>query len=134
MKNNEFIIGFFVGALFVLFALALSSCKTITKIEERIVYRDSVQIEKEYLRDSIYFHDSITMMEKGDTFFFEKYRIVYKDRYLNKTDTIYLTKEKIEKDTETITKKVTPKWCWWLLLICIGYVTYKILKRRFKLS
>ncbi|MDR1729093.1 MAG: hypothetical protein LBR52_00305 [Prevotellaceae bacterium] len=66
-----------------------SSCKTPQYIPietTRTEYRDN------YLRDSIYFRDSIFFAIKGDTVFLEKYNYLYRDKIIRdsifKTDTI----------------------------------------------
>jgi hypothetical protein len=66
-----------------------SSCKTPQYIPietTRTEYRDN------YLRDSIYFRDSIFVKERGDTLIMEKYSYLYRDKIVRdsifKTDTI----------------------------------------------
>ena len=66
-----------------------SSCKTPQYIPvetTKIEYRDN------YMRDSIYFRDSIFVKEKSDTLIMEKYSYLYRDKIIRdsifKTDTI----------------------------------------------
>jgi hypothetical protein len=71
--------------LFVLFFVALVACnKTVYVPVESVKteYRDN------YLRDSVYVHDSIFMKVKGDTTIIEKYLYLYRDRIVK--DSVYL--------------------------------------------
>lgn len=69
--------------IFVFFA-SLSSCKT------KYIAVESVRTEyrNEYLRDSVYLHDSIVTRIKGDTVWLEKYKYLYKDKLLR--DSIFV--------------------------------------------
>jgi hypothetical protein len=76
-------------------------------------YRD--RVEKQ--RDSIYFADTIRIVEKGDTtiIYKDRYRYLYKDRFL--TDTV------IKRDSipvpypvEVVKHKV-PGIMWWIILV-----------------
>ncbi len=63
-----------------------SSCKTPQYIPvetTKIEYRDN------YLRDSIYFRDSVFFAVKGDTVFLEKYSYLYRDKIVK--DSIFKT-------------------------------------------
>ncbi|MDR1679216.1 MAG: hypothetical protein LBR81_05490 [Prevotellaceae bacterium] len=78
MKNTSIFI--------VLLLCFCSSCKTPQYIPvetTKIEYRDN------YLRDSIYFRDSVFFAIKGDTVFLEKYSYLYRDKI--KTDSIFKT-------------------------------------------
>lgn len=107
-----------------LMAACFTSCRTTKSLEKEKEYIERV-VEKHdtlivYERDSIYH----TIFQKGDTVYNTKFieTIRYKDRIVNKTDTLYRDRE-VYKEKE-ITKKVIPSWCWWLLginalIICI---------------
>lgn len=60
--------------------------------------RVSIVEKHDTLRDSIHTHDSITVYQRGDTVFSEKYRDRWRTQYItrevNKTDTIYSMIEK----------------------------------------
>ena len=119
-----------VAVVVLLSMLWMCSCAKRVITNERIVYRDSIIKQTEYMRDSVYINDSTIIKEKGDTIFIEKIKKVYKDRWRDRTDTIYINKG--DTITETIVKQVVPKWCWWLLLIVCGYVAFRVIKWKIK--
>lgn len=113
--------------LFIIVALSLTSCRTVKYIDRTVV--DSTEIavpitntKIEYrdrlLYDSIYVHDSIFTLIKGDTVYISKNKET--NRLVNKTDTIIKTdtiKIPIEI-TKTVAKteiqvKETNKLYWW---------------------
>ena len=120
-----------VSGIFILFT-TFSSCKTIQNnsssvdnYKEVIVYRDSTIHE---IRDSIY----EKLVYRHDTVYLYKYKekMIYKDRVINTSDTIF--SEVIKIENETIIKKEVPNWCTNLiivLLIIIVILTF-ILKIR----
>lgn len=96
--------------------LCIFSCRSIQYVPVETVkteYRD--RVEKQ--RDSIYFADTIRIVEKGDTtiIYKDRYRYLYKDRFL--TDTV------IKRDSipvpypvEVVKHKV-PGIMWWIILV-----------------
>lgn len=113
--------------LFIIVILALTSCRTVKYIDRTVV--DSTEIavpitntkieyRDRFLYDSIYVHDSIFTLIKGDTVYISKNKET--NRLVNKTDTIIKTdtiKIPIEI-TKTVTKteiqvKETNKLYWW---------------------
>ena len=113
--------------LFIIVTLALTSCRTVKYIDRTVV--DSTEIavpitntkieyRDRFLYDSIYVHDSIFTLIKGDTVYISKNKET--NRLGNKTDTIIKTdtiKVPVEI-TKTITKteiqvKETNKLYWW---------------------
>lgn len=71
-------------------AICLTSCRSIKYVPVETVKteyktRDSIRF------DSIYEHDSIFLLVKGDTVYKEKYRYKYRYLTINKTDTVMLT-------------------------------------------
>lgn len=80
MKTNKVVLFFLVFVIF----LSLLGCKSriqYVPVESvRIEYKDRLQ------RDSIYFRDSIIMREKGDTVFVDRWRYIYRDKLV--TDTL----------------------------------------------
>ena len=133
-------------ALFMLFAviiamalMCLVSCKTTEYVEVPVthteyVYRDRV--------DSAFVHDSIYIKEqiKGDTIRITEYRYKDRFRYIYATDTL------IQRDTISVVHtEVVEKYVarmnslqsafFWLGLLAflsfVGYVVYKLLKRKF---
>ncbi|MCS3130604.1 hypothetical protein NXW53_22565 [Bacteroides ovatus] len=83
MKNLLYII-------LLMLAICLTSCRSIKSVPVETVKteykrRDSIRF------DSIYEHDSIFLVVKGDTVYKEKYRYKYRYLTINKTDTVMLT-------------------------------------------
>lgn len=83
MKNLLYII-------LLMLAICLTSCRSIKSVPVETVKteyktRDSIRF------DSIYEHDSIFLIVKGDTVYKEKYRYKYRYLTINKTDTVMLT-------------------------------------------
>lgn len=83
MKNLLYII-------LLMLAICLTSCRSIKSVPVETVKteykrRDSIRF------DSIYEHDSIFLVVKGDTVYKEKYQYKYRYLTINKTDTVMLT-------------------------------------------
>ena len=123
--------------LFILVIIALTSCRTVKYIDRTIV--DSTEIavpitntkieyRDRFLHDSIYVHDSIFTLIKGDTVYISKNKET--NHLINKTDTIIKTDTiKVPvKITKTVTKteiqiKETNKLYWWQKsLMCLGFI------------
>lgn len=113
--------------LFIIVTLALTSCRTVRYIDRTVVdsteiavpiTNTKVEYRDRFLYDSIYVHDSIFTLIKGDTVYISKSKET--NRLVNKTDTIIKTdtiKIPIEI-TKTVTKteiqvKETNKLYWW---------------------
>lgn len=103
----------------------VSGCKTRTIFVP--VQKDSLVYVTRLEHLLIGRHDSIIQKNVNDTVFLEKYHtmVVHRDR----TDTV-----KVEKSVEIpvpqppeIHEKV-PKWCWWVLLVCAGYIGFQLIK------
>ena len=135
--------------LFIIVTLALTSCRTVKYIDRTVV--DSTEIavpitntkieyRDRFLYDSIYVHDSIFTLIKGDTVYISKSKET--NRLVNKTDTIIKTdtiKIPIEI-TKTVTKteiqvKETNKLYWWQkslmylgLIVLISGIVFLIIK------
>ena len=123
--------------LLLIVALALTSCKTVKYIDRTIVdstkiavpiTNTKIEYRDRFLYDSIYVHDSIFTLIKGDTVYISKNKET--NRLVNKTDTIIRTdtiKIPIEI-TKTVTKteiqvKETNKLYWWQKsLMYLGFI------------
>ena len=135
--------------LFILVIIALTSCRTVKYIDRTIV--DSTEIEvpiintkieyrDRFLYDSIYVHDSIFTLIKGDTVYISKNketnRLVSKTDTIVKTDTIKIPVEIIKTVTKTeIQIKETNKLYWWQkslmylgLIVLISGIVFLIIK------
>lgn len=123
--------------LFILVIIALTSCRAVKYIDRTIV--DSTEIEvpitntkieyrDRFIYDSIYVHDSIFTLIKGDTVYVSKNKET--NRLVNKADTIIKTDTiKIPVEiTKTITKteiqvKETNILYWWQKsLMYLGFI------------
>ena len=121
--------------LFILITIVFISCKTHTHIDKTIVdstefavpiINTKIEYRDKLLYDSIYIHDSIFTLIKGDTVY------IYKNKEINhlinkvdtfiKTDTIKvpITITKTVTKTETQIKEVNKLYWWQRLLICLG--------------
>ena len=123
--------------LFILVIIALTSCRAVKYIDRTVV--DSTEIEvpitntkieyrDRFIYDSIYVHDSIFTLIKGDTVYVSKNKET--NRLVNKADTIIKTDTiKIPvKITKTVTKteiqvKETNILYWWQKsLMYLGFI------------
>ena len=125
--------------LFIIVTLSLTSCRTVKYIDRNVV--DSTEIavpitntkieyRDRFLYDSIYVHDSIFTLIKGDTVYISKNKetnhLINKTDTIVKTDTISVPIEitKIVTKTETCVKEVN-KLCWWQkILMSIGGIVF----------
>ena len=139
--------------LFIIVTLALTSCRTVKYIDRTVV--DSTEIavpitntkieyRDRFLYDSIYVHDSIFTLIKGDTVYISKNketnRLVNKTDTIIKTDTIKIPIEITKTVTKTVTKteiqvKETNKLYWWQkslmylgLIVLISGIVFLIIK------
>lgn len=135
--------------LFILIVIFLASCRTVRYIDRNII--DSTEIEVpitntkiEYrdrlLHDSIYIHDSIFTLIKGDTVYI--YRNKETNHLINKIDTIVkIDTIKVPVGiTKTVTKTETQikeinKLYWWQkifmyfgLIVFISGIIFQIIK------
>lgn len=73
--------------LIVAVILAMCSCTRTIYVPQVSVEHDSIYLHT-HSRDSIVVRDSVTIREKGDTVWLERWRIEYRDRI--RTDTAYI--------------------------------------------
>ena len=135
--------------LFIIVTLILTSCRTVKYIDRTVV--DSTEIavpitntkieyRDRFIYDSIYVHDSIFTLIKGDTVYISKNKET--NRLVNKTDTIIKT-DTIQvpvEITKTVTKteiqiKEANKLYWWQkslmyfgLIVLISGIVFLIIK------
>ena len=105
------ILGIILSLIIIISFAGCRQVKTVTVTE----YRDSIRTE--YHTDSllVYIKDSIYIKERNDTVYYNKYQILYKDRFVR--DTIR-EREYIEKpviNTVEVEKRYIPAWVWWLV-------------------
>ena len=125
--------------LFILVIIALTSCRTVKYIDRTVV--DSTEIavpitntkieyRDRFLYDSIYVHDSVFTLIKGDTVYISKNKetnhLVNKTNTIVKTDTIKVPVEitKTVTKTETSVKEVNKLYWWQKILMSIGGIVF----------
>ena len=121
--------------LFILITIVFISCKTPTHIDKTVidsteiavpVTNTKIEYKDRLLYDSIYVHDSIFTLIKGDTVYIYKNKetnhLINKADTFIKTDTIEvpITVTKTVTKTETQIKEVNKLYWWQRLLICLG--------------
>lgn len=75
-----------VVAIVLIITLLLTSCKSVEYVPVPVSHTDTIYQSK-VLHDSIYQHDSITIKDKGDSVWVDRWHKIYVERY--RTDTIY---------------------------------------------
>lgn len=95
--------------------LMLTGCKSKQALVS-VPKNDSTAIHRHTERDSVYIHDSVVMLVKGDTVYKDRWRTEYKLVAVQVTDTLYKDKEVI---VQLPPEKYVPPWAWWSLGICI---------------
>ena len=135
--------------LFILVIITLTSCSTVKYVDRTVV--DSTKIEvpitntkieyrDRFLYDSIYVHDSIFTLIKGDTVYISKNKetnhLINKADTIIKTDTIKIPVEIAKTVTKTeIQVKEVNKLYWWQkslmylgLIVLISGIVFLIIK------
>jgi hypothetical protein len=116
----------------------MSGCKS-QQPTVSVPKNDSTAIHRHTERDSVYIHDSVVMLVKGDTVYKDRWRTEYKLVAVQVTDTLYKDKEVI---VQLPPERYIPPWAWWTLGICIamaiiiaGLLYFKISRfQNFKIS
>ena len=128
---------YFVSAVAVLaLAVLLAGCKTREFVELERILRDTTYITKE-LRDSVFLHDSVSVKERGDTVFVERWHTKFRERL--RTDTVYRSRTDTVPVPYPVEKLVERQLTWWqrlrlglgsaVLIGLVGFVGWKL--RRF---
>lgn len=128
-----------IGAIAILIIFFFASCKSVEYIEVPVVHTDTLYQSK-VVHDSIYQHDSITINEKGDSVWIERWHTKYVDRL--RTDTVirhvrdsipYPVPEPYPVPAELTWWQQTLTKLGWLMLAVIGAaIIYIIVKLKFK--
>ena len=121
--------------LFILAIITLASCRTVKYVDRTMadsteiavpITNTKIEYRDRFIYDSIYVHDSIFTLIKGDTVYISKNketnRLVNKTDTVIKTDTIKVPVEitKTVTKTETQVKEVNKLYWWQRVLICLG--------------
>lgn len=103
--------------------VVMVGCRTLPEPVAVRVERDSIYLSR-VERDSVFVRDSVTIREKGDTVYRDRWRVEYRERVLR--DTAYVGKS----DTLIITKVVevaTPLSWWKRVKMSVGGVAIAVL-------
>lgn len=128
-------------AIGILIVALMTSCKSVEYIEVPVVHTDTVYQSK-LVHDSIYQHDSISIRERGDSVWVERWHTRYIER--ERTDTIYKSvRDSIPYPVEKRIE-VPAQLSWWqqtrlhmanillwflLILAIIKFIKFKITKK-----
>lgn len=103
--------------------LLLQGCRT------KLIYIPQKSVRTEYIdrikTDSVYLHDSVMVKMKNDTVFFEKYRYLYKDRFVR--DSVLISDSiripypvEVEKEVNRLSSfQSFQLWCGRILLLLL---------------
>ena len=139
--------------LFILAIITLASCRTVKYVDRTIadsteiavpITNTKIEYRDRFIYDSIYVHDSIFTLIKGDTVYISKNKetnhLVNKTDTIIKTDTIQVPVEITKTVTKTVTKteiqvKEVNKLYWWQkslmylgLIVLISGIVFLIIK------
>lgn len=105
-----------------------SACSTLKQSSES----NNTTVTHTLMRDSVYLHDSIYVTARSDTIYIERWHTRWRDRTVEKTDTLRLETTK----TEVREVRYVPKfyrWCTAILaiivLLLIARVCLKYVRR-----
>lgn len=122
--------------LLLLAALFLESCRSVKYVQVVEHRTDSLYITQHH-RDSIYLHDSISVKEKGDTVWIERWRTKYVRQEVH--DTTYIATHDTIPQPYPVTVEVPAKLNWWqrfrigfgdlVLILAALWMGIKLLKK-----
>lgn len=92
--------------LVLLVCVVMVGCRTLPEPVAVRVERDSIYLSR-VERDSVFVRDSVTIREKGDTVYRDRWRVEYRERVLR--DTAYIERN----DTITNVVEVEKALTWW---------------------
>ena len=130
MKKQIIILSLFAALFF------LSGCSPRIVVHESV--RDSLIVRTKI--DSVYLYekDSIFIKQKGDTVFFERWSIKYKDKIVEKRDTAYIHDMSIKEVPVPAQLNWWQRWqirsFWWLFGVVAIVVAWQIIKLYFRLK
>ncbi len=107
-----------------LLSWVLRGCKTCECLPS-VEYRDSIVTRYHHDTIQTYAKDSIYIHQKGDTVWRERWSIRYRDKIVERHDTIYCDQEKetvrVEKVVPAYYKGVS--WAFWVLVVLLALAT-----------
>ena len=105
-------------SLYILFAFALSACKSVAPCLQETITRDSVRVE--YKLDSVYLYerDSIFVHANKDTVLVERWKTRYKDVVKIQHDTIRDTRTEVHVNEVRYVPKYYrfTSWAFWIVM------------------
>lgn len=135
--------GLWLAIIFITLCLVMAFTSCTRKVYlpvEKTVYRTDTLRTTTQRTDSIFVHDSISYVQKGDTVLIEKFRDRF--RYINLSDTVYQSKTDSIRVSEPypveVIKEVPKPLAWWQkTLIWLGvaffallaFVVYRVLRK-----
>ena len=130
MKKQIIILSLFAALFFT------SGCSPRIVVHESV--RDSLIVRTKL--DSVYLYekDSIFVKQKGDTVFFERFSIRYKDKLIYKKDTTYINKIEIKEVAVPAQLNWWQRWqirsFWWLAGVLVIFLAWHAIKLYFRLK
>ena len=130
MKKQILILSLFAALLFT------SGCSPRILVRESV--RDSLIVRTKL--DSVYLYekDSIFVKQKGDTVFFERWSIRYKDKIVEKRDTAYIHDMSIKEVPVPAQLNWWQRWqirsFWWLAGLLVIFLAWQAIKLYFRLK
>ena len=130
MKKQIIILSLFAALFFT------SGCSPRIVVHESV--RDSLIVRTKL--DSVYLYekDSIFVKQKGDTVFFERFSIRYKDKLIYKKDTAYINKIEIKEVAVPAQLNCWQRWqirsFWWLAGVLVIFLAWQAIKLYFRLK
>ena len=112
MKQSKQSLGWgMILALFLTTAVLIFGSCTTTRYVTVPEYHTDTLIQNTVLKDSVFLHDSIYHMEKGDTVLIERWHTRYKEKLVH--DTTYISKVDTIAKPYPVPEYVEKKLSWW---------------------
>lgn len=130
MKKQIIILSLFAALFFA------SGCSPRVLVSD--VVKDSLIVRTKL--DSVYLYekDSIFIKQKGDTVFFERWSIRYKDKLIEKKDTTYINNVEVKEVAVHAQLNWWQRWqirsFWWLFGVVAIFVVWQVIKLYFRLK
>lgn len=108
--------------------LLVCSCATKTKVEyiDREVVRYETKIQHDTLINNV--HDSISVVQKGDTVYVDRWHTAIKERIVSRVDTCWRDSLLTEIKEIAVERKIIPNWCYFSLVVCVIIIIFAVLK------
>ena len=130
MKKQITILSLFAALFFI------GGCSP--RILVREVVRDSLIVRTTL--DSVYLYekDSIFVKQKGDTVWLERWSIRYKEKLVEKKDTVYINNVEVKEVAVPAELNWWQRWqirsFWWLFGVVVVVIAWQVIKIYFRLK